>query len=39
MFGNIYLKSDFDMIDFIWIILIKITFTFISNKKDMNCVS
>ena len=33
IFGNIYLKRDFDMIDVVWIVLIKITYTCIVNYQ------
>ena len=39
MFENFYLKSEFDKINVIWIILIKITFDCIITEKDICFVS
>ena len=39
MFGNFFLKSVFDKMDVVWIILIKITFDCIIIKKDIYILS
>ena len=36
MFGNFYIKNDYDKMKFVWEILIKITFEYTITKKAMS---
>ena len=36
MFGNFYIKSNYERMDIVWMIVIKITFEYKITKKDMN---
>ena len=36
MFGNFYIKNDYERMDIVWMIVIKITFECKITKKDMS---